>query len=198
MALILANNFPSGWSATFKLNLTRFFHYFAFHQFTWALHAPKHFGFGNGERNTLPIHNSYYFPPFQASRTRVYWWGEYLYLLYFYQFWRILLYLRHSLSVALVLMLILRKRSRHNLRKEELFCTKFKKNSEQQKKCQSCLHWFLVAEKEANKKTFYRAWPLLNPFRRWHITCTLFHCHLGSDNIDRPFGFFSRFSKVED
>ena len=32
--LTLADNFPSGWSATFKLNLTRFFPYFAFDQFT--------------------------------------------------------------------------------------------------------------------------------------------------------------------
>ena len=78
VTLILANNFPSGWSATFKLNLTGFFHYFAFHQFTWASHAPKTLiRFGDGNKNTLWVYDSYSCPAFQVSRTSECWWGEY-------------------------------------------------------------------------------------------------------------------------
>ena len=71
----ILNNFPNGWSATFKLNLTRCFPYFAFDQFPWASHVLKGFGSRDGEY-TLCVQDSFSCAVFQFITIREYWWGD--------------------------------------------------------------------------------------------------------------------------
>ena len=79
----ILNNFLNGWSATFKLNLTRCFPYFAFDQFTWTSHELKSFAFRGGQ-NTLCFHNSCASPVIQFFTTREYRWGNSPVLFYFF------------------------------------------------------------------------------------------------------------------